>query len=187
MSRVAAEIFALSLFEVAVEQDVYDQVGEDLDVLRRLIDVEPLLLTYLGSPCFSLSQKHGFVIRVFGTEISSLVRRFLAILLERGRTQLLPEIVACYQIHWDRRRGIKPVQVTVAQALDASRIEKLTHEVSQALQSPVRLEFDVDPTLLGGIVFRSEDQLVDNSLRGRLSRATQLLNERMRSEFRVQS
>ncbi len=181
MSHGLAKVFAQSLFEVATDQGLVDPVGEDLSVVRTLLTQEPLFLTYLASPCFTLSQKHGLVIRVFGTQIHSLTRRFLAVLLDRGGSKALAEIVCCYQDLWDHKRDIKAVKVTVARTLDSARCDTLEQEVSKALQSQVRLDIDVDSSLLGGIRIRCEDHLIDNSLRGRLSRATKILNDQMKS------
>lgn len=181
MSHGSAKVYAQSLFEVATDQGLVDQVGEDLSVVQTLLTQEPLFLTYLGSPCFTLSQKHGLVIRVFGTQLHRLTRRFLEVLLDRHGSKALTEILGGYQELWDRHRGIKAVKVTVARALDSARGDTLEQEVSQALQSQVRLDIDVDPSLLGGIHIRCEDHLIDNSLRGRLSRATKILNEQMKS------
>lgn len=180
MNRRVAETYAQSLFEVAVDQGQMDRVGEDLALVRAVVDAEPHLLTYLDSPCFSLSQKHGLVIRVFGTKLHSLTRRFLTVLLDRGDAAVLLDIIQAYRTAWDRQRGIRPVQVTVAQPLTAERLQRLEQEIRSAMHSAVRLDVEVDPSLLGGIRIRSEDCLIDNSLRGRLSRAVQAWDEKIR-------
>jgi ATP synthase F1 delta subunit len=181
MSQEAAQVYAQSLFEVATDRDLVDAVGEDLSVVRTLLEQEPLLLTYLASPCFPLGQKQAFLIRLFGTELYSLTRRFLAVLLDRNGSERLPEILDGYQGLWDKERGIRPVRVTVARPLDAARRAQLEQDVIRALQGPVRLDVEIDHALLGGIRIRCEDVLIDNSLRGRLARATKKLNEQMKS------
>jgi F-type H+-transporting ATPase subunit delta len=181
MSRGPVENYAQSLFDVASDQALIDQVGDDLAVVSALLEQEPLFLTYLGSPCFTLSQKHGFVIRVFGTELHSFTRRFISILLGRGRTELLPEVIRIYRERRDRVQGIKSVQVTVAQPLDHAREDRLERDIRDALQCEVRLSVEVDPMLLGGVLIRCDDRLIDNSLRGRLSRAVKTWNEQIKS------
>ncbi|MFC1764103.1 ATP synthase F1 subunit delta [Planctomycetota bacterium] len=181
MSGRPAEVYAQSLFEVACDQGVVDQVGDDLVALSTLLDQEPLLLTYLVSPCFTLSQKHGFSIRVFGTDFHGLTRRFLTILIDRRRAGLVPEIIEVYRDRRDCAQGIKPVRVAVAQPLENERLERLEAEISDALQSKIRLTVEVDPSLLGGVLIRCDDQRIDNTLRGRLSRATKTLNEQVKS------
>jgi F-type H+-transporting ATPase subunit delta len=180
MSRRAAETYAQSLYEVAVDQGLVDAVGADLSRVCDVIHAEPHFLTYLGSPCFTASQKHGLIIRMFGTVLDGLTRQFLTVLLERGDAAMLAEIIPAYQRIWDRARGILPVQVTVAQPLTADRRTRLERDIQDALKHPVRMDIEVDAALLGGIRIRSEDRLIDNSLRGRLSRAVQDWNDKIR-------
>ena len=181
MKHHSAQTYARCLFEVAVDRGLMESVGDDLEMLRVLVVEEPQVLIYLDSPCFTLSQKHGFIIRSFGAEIQDLTHHFLALLFERRRIGLFPEIVKRYRELRDRVEGCRYVRVVVAQPLSCERLQNLEAEISGALQRPIRMEVETDPSLLGGILIRCDDERIDNSLRGRLSRAVKTLNAQIKS------
>lgn len=97
------------------------------------------------------------------------VRNLLLALAQENKLALLPDVVREFE-HY-ARRGERPLtgEITSAVALDAVQQKKITEQLRQSYGSALQLEFSVDPSLIGGLIIRVGDQVLDNSVRTRLS------------------
>ncbi|HLH21461.1 MAG TPA: F0F1 ATP synthase subunit delta [Chloroflexota bacterium] len=166
MIRSAARRYADAVFDLAKQENSYDAWSTDLDRLAALLEV-PVAARALTSPVVSPAQK----MRVIEAEVPNLMphtRNLLQLLLHRDRLGLLPDIAAAFHERLNRERGIVTAQVTTAEPLDAAAQAALVAKLSAYVGKQVRLETSVDPSIIGGVVARIGDQLIDGSVRGRL-------------------
>ena len=164
-----AQVYARSLFEVAQEQDkldvVRDQIGEFADALDRSRELQ----TFFFSPYFSTEEKKQGLDKALEGE-DDVVRNFLAVLIENHRMPALLRIRRELDAMWREVNRLLPVQVTSAVELDEAVTRQIGEEIGRQTGRKVELSTNVDPDVLGGIVLRVGNSILDASIRTRLDR-----------------
>ena len=162
-----AQVYARSLFEVAQEQDkldvVRDQIGEFADALDRSRELQ----TFFFSPYFSTEEKKQGLDKALEGE-DDVVRNFLAVLIENHRMPALFRIRRELDAMWREVNKLLPVQVTSAVELDEAVTRQIGEEIGRQTGRKVELSTNVDPDVLGGIVLRVGNSILDASIRTRL-------------------
>ena len=163
-----AQVYARSLFEVAKEQDKLDTVREQLDEFAKAMNENRELQVFFFSPYFSTEEKKdGLKKTVDGAE--EIFMNFLEALVERHRMPAIFRIRARYEELWDEENQLLPVQVTSAIELDESIVKNIGDRIGQQTGRKVELSSKVDPDILGGIVLRVGNSVLDASIRNRLN------------------
>ena len=163
-----AQVYARSLFEVAKEQDSLDTVREQLDEFAKAMNENRELQVFFFSPYFSTEEKKdGLKKAVDGAE--PIFMNFLEALVERHRMPAIFRIRARYEELWDDENQLLPVQVTSAIELDESIVKNIGDRIGQQTGRKVELSSTVDPDILGGIVLRVGNSVLDASIRNRLN------------------
>ncbi|MBV9465189.1 MAG: ATP synthase F1 subunit delta [Solirubrobacterales bacterium] len=162
-----AEVYARSLFEVAKEHDLLDEVRDQLGQFADALDEQRQLALFFFSPYFSTEEKkQGLQRGVQGAE--PILMNFLEALLERHRMPAIFRIRARFQSLWDEENEQLPVQVTSAVELDSATVDSVGERIGQETGMHVELSSTVDPEILGGIVLRVGNFILDASIRNRL-------------------
>jgi F-type H+-transporting ATPase subunit delta len=164
-----ATVYARSLYEVAREQDklddVRDQVAQFADALSESRDLQ----TFFFSPYFSTEEKkQGLRNALDGAD--DVVANFLAVLIENHRMPALFRIRRELDRMWQEVNRLLPVQITSAVALDEAVARQIGEEIGRQTGRKVELSSTVDPNVLGGIVVRVGNSILDASIRTRLER-----------------
>jgi F-type H+-transporting ATPase subunit delta len=164
-----AQVYARSLFEVAQDQDkldvVRDQIGEFADALGESRDLQ----TFFFSPYFSTEEKkQGLDTALDGAD--ETVQNFLGLLIENHRMPALFRIRRELDRMWQEVNQLLPVQVTSAVELDEAVTSRIGEEIGRQTGRKVELTTTVDPDVLGGIVLRVGNSILDASIRTRLER-----------------
>ncbi len=164
---VAAKRYAEAVFAIARDEGTEDAWRDDLSTLRELVD-NPQAAAFFASGRTSEDQKRQLVEAVLrGTQ--PLALNLARLLLQRGRLGLAPQIAAEYDQMLDAARGIRHAEVTTAVPLtDAERAAVVERLRGLTGAREVRLETRVDPGLIGGMMARIGDRLIDGSTRSRL-------------------
>jgi ATP synthase F1 delta subunit len=155
------------LFQVAREQDKLDLVREQLGQVADAIDSNRELQTFFFSPYFSTEEKQNAVDRVLDGADPALVN-FLKLLIENHRMPVIFRIRAQYERLWEEENRLLPVEVTSAIALDTATTEEIGKAIGESTGRKVELAARVDPDILGGIVVRIGNSILDASIRNRL-------------------
>ena len=162
-----AQVYARALFEVAREQGVLDEVHEQLGQFADALHSERELTIFFFSPYFSPEEKKEALERaVVGAE--PVFMNFLEALLERHRMPAIFRIRSRFEELWDDERKLLPVEVTSALALDESIVASIGERIGEQTDRKVELSSNVDPDILGGIVLRVGNLILDASIRNRL-------------------
>jgi ATP synthase F1 delta subunit len=162
-----AQVYARSLFEVATEQDKLDVVREELGQFSDALSESRELQTFLFSPYFSTEEKKEGLKRVIeGADPTFL--NFLELLIEKHRMPVIFRVRRQFDALYDKAHKRLPVEVTSAVALDATVVQSLEQRVREQTGQNVQLESKVDPDILGGIVLRVGNSILDASIRHRL-------------------
>jgi ATP synthase F1 delta subunit len=166
MEEIAA-VYARSLFEVAKEQGKLDEVRDQLGQFADAMDADRELQVFFFSPYFSTQEKSDGLDRaVSGAD--PIIVNFLKLLIENHRMPVIFRVRRGYDELWEQENRLLPVQVTSAVALDPDTVEQIGDRIAEQTGRRVELSASVEPDILGGIVVRVGNQVLDASVRNRL-------------------
>jgi ATP synthase F1 delta subunit len=163
-----ARVYSRALFEVAKEHDKLDEIKEQLGEFADALDEHRDLATFFFSPYFSTTEKKDGLGKVLSGE-DEIFRNFLEALLERHRMPAIFRIRRQYEELWEDERKLLPVEVTSAIELDDELVKEIGDRVGEQTGRKVELTRTVDPDILGGIVLRVGNSILDASIRNRLN------------------
>jgi ATP synthase F1 delta subunit len=163
-----AEVYARALFQVAKEHDALDTVRDQIKAFADALNQDRELAIFFFSPYFSTEEKKDGLHRaVVGAE--PIFMNFLEALLERHRMPAIFRISARYEELWDEENQLLAVEVTSAIELDESIIKSIGDRIGEQAGRKIQLSSQVDPDILGGIVLRVGNFILDASIRNRLN------------------
>ncbi len=162
-----ALVYARSLFEVAQERDVLDVVREQLAQFADAVNDNRDLAIFFFSPYFSTKEKKEALKRAIDGADPTFMN-FLETLLERHRMPAIFRIQARFETLWDQANRLLPVEVTSAVELDEETVESIAEQIRERTGQNVELSSHVDSDILGGIVLRVGNFVLDASIRNRL-------------------
>ena len=162
-----AQVYARSLFEVADEHGDLDVVREQLGAFADALDESHELQLFFFSPYFSTEEKEDGLRRAV-TDTHPTVINFLSLLLENHRMPVVFRVRREYDRLWEDAHKLLPVQITSAVELDPSVAQRVGDEIGRQTGRTVELTSTVDPEVLGGIVVRVGNSIIDASIRTRL-------------------
>ena len=138
--------------------------------MRRSSSASPPSGTRWPIPSIALETRAAAVETTFGRVASRPVLNLIQLMLRRGRIDELPRVAAEFRRLDNARQGITIATATSAAPLNADEVTALTQRLEAFTGGRVELDVKEDPSLLGGLVVRVGDRLIDGSVRGRLER-----------------
>jgi F-type H+-transporting ATPase subunit delta len=161
------QVYARALFEVAVERDSLDEIREELDAFADAMNDNRQLAAFFFSPYFSVDEKKEALGRVV-TGADPGFENFLQALIERHRMPAIFRIRTDFVSLWDEERKRLPVQITSAVELDEDTVKSLGKRIGDQVDRQIEMSADVDPEILGGVVLRVGNVILDASIKNRL-------------------
>ncbi len=168
-----ARPYAEAAFAQALEEGQLNEWSGFLDKLRLIITDENMR-GVLHHPQLSHEQLAQFIIDICGEGLSQTQSNFVSLLVEAERIQLADELCALFEQKKAAVEGISDVHVISAFALDQSQIDTISQAVAKRLGKQVEIQTEEDKELIGGVIIRSGDAVVDASVRGRLKELTNI-------------
>ncbi len=162
-----AEVYARALFEATDEAGVLDRVHDELNEFADALDEDSNLQLYFFSPYFSSEEKAEGVDRLVSGADEHTVN-FLKLLAERHRMPVLARIRRVFNGLWAEENQLLPVSVTSAVELDEGLVKDIGKRIEEQTGKRVELSSKVDPDVLGGLVVRVGNMVLDASVRNRL-------------------
>ncbi|MBV9806166.1 MAG: ATP synthase F1 subunit delta [Solirubrobacterales bacterium] len=162
-----AQVWARALFEVAKEHDLLDQVRDQLGAFTEALSENRDVMVFFFSPYFSTEEKKDGLKRAV-SDVEPVLMNFLEALIERHRMPAIFRIKARYEVLWEDERDLLPVVLTSAVELDKSVVGSIGERIGEQTKRTVELSSIVDPDILGGIVLRVGNVVLDASIRNRL-------------------
>jgi F-type H+-transporting ATPase subunit delta len=162
-----AQVYARSLFEVAIERDELDEIREQLAAFADAMHDNRQLAVFFFSPYFSVNEKKDGLERAVRGATPAF-DNFLQALIERHRMPAIFRIRTEFETLWEHERRLLPVHVTSAVELEESLVESLGQRIGQQVDREVQMSSEVDPDILGGVVLRVGNVILDASIKNRL-------------------
>ena len=162
-----ASVYARSLFEVAKEHDKLDKVRDELGEFADALKGSRELQVFLFSPYFSTREKSdGLDKAISGADETTV--NFLKLLIEKHRMPVLFRVRAELDVLWEEENRLLPVTVTSAVELPKATVKQIGDRIAEQTDRKVDLSSKVDPDILGGIVVRVGNSVLDASIRNSL-------------------
>ncbi|MCK6075721.1 F0F1 ATP synthase subunit delta [Paenibacillus silvae] len=181
MSRdtIVAKRYAKALFEVALEQQRVLEVEQELHAVVHGLTGDADIIKFIVSPNISDEAKKSVIQASLDGKVSEPVLRTVQLLIERGRVELLEELLSDYVKIEGDSLGIADAHVYSTYALNDEEKEAVAREFGSRVNKKIRIENIVDPALLGGLKVAIGDTIYDGSLAGKLERLEQSFNRRV--------
>jgi len=171
-----ARPYARAVFEVARDARDFDRWQRQLELLARIAS-EPTLRAALGDPKLEAKDLAALVTGVAGDSLDGVARNLVAVLAERKRLAVLPELLAQFVALRHEAERVVEVELVTAVAADAALQKRFADQLEQRLGRKVQLSNRTDASLIGGALVRAGDMVIDGSVRGRLERLANQLTD----------
>ncbi|MBN1533912.1 MAG: ATP synthase F1 subunit delta [Spirochaetes bacterium] len=159
-----SRVYALSLVEVGQGKNVLPDLEEEMKFLSDLFTSDRDVRQYLISPAFSKESKREFVKKVFTGKLSDYVTNLLNVLIENDRQEFIPKIYEAMTELIDETQNRLHVSVTTTSEMDASLKESIVEILSKKFNKQIVLKEKIDESIMGGIIIRIGDTVIDGSL-----------------------
>lgn len=168
VTHPVARRYARAIFELAVQEDALDTVGEELLTFDRCLQEQPRLRAILLTPEVEKQQKES-IVREITKANSKIFRNFVLLLVKKGRQNRLSDIRQEFDRLYDLENNRVRAEITSAVELDPKTVDKTREELARLLNAEVKLDTKVDPDILGGLIVRVDGMAMDGSLKKQLS------------------
>jgi F-type H+-transporting ATPase subunit delta len=175
IDRRIVKRYAAALFNSARAADVVDMVESDLGLITYSFETIPSLEQAVVSPLIPAAKKREIVTGVFQNKIHEVTLFYLYLLIDKRREEIITATEAEYIRLANESRGIVAAQVTAAVELTDDEIVRLKAKLSERTGCRVDVSVEIEPSVIGGLIVRIGDTVMDGSIAGHL--------ERIREEF----
>jgi F-type H+-transporting ATPase subunit delta len=164
----SAVSYARSLLDLANARGQAEPIGSELSELRQVLIENRSFQQFLADPAVSHEQRAAAVKKIFSGRVHPLVTNLLGVMNDKGRLGLLGAVCDAYDELLEQQLGKVEVDVTVASRLSPDELEQVRQRISAALKRDAVVHQYVDESIIGGIIIRVQDQLIDGSVRRQL-------------------
>jgi F-type H+-transporting ATPase subunit delta len=160
--------YAEALFDLAEKHGAHDDFAAGLNVLTQILDSDATVAGFLHTPKIEVRRKQEVLRGALEGQVAPLFLNFVMLVLQKRRQRLLRDIARAYGDLLDEKMNRVHAQVTLAHEPDEATETRIASELSRILGKTVVPHIHVNPDILGGIVVRYGDRIMDASLRRRL-------------------
>ena len=170
MTKVStsAITYANSLFEA--DNNALPDLNTVLNVINSSKDFKITML----NPSISLQIKYEILDEIFKKELSEKVLNFIKILVEKNRFNEFEQIVQAYSDEVDQNNNIKRVEIVSAVELSDNQKQKAIEKLEARLQKRVKVGWTVDTSIIGGLIIKIDDDVIDTSLKNKLDKLSKI-------------
>lgn len=166
----AARRYATALFTSAQEKQKLDVVERDMSALMELLQKTPKFHQMWYSPMIPAGKKRGLLDNVLGKSLDPLTISFLRLLIDKRREEILEGVDRELRAQADASRHIVRAEATFAVEPTQAELSELTASLEQRTNEKVELTYNVNADILGGVIVKLQDTIIDGSVRGKLER-----------------
>ena len=169
MAKLVSKVYGDALFELALEEDKLESVWDEVRVISQALKDNPDFLPTLKHPDMSMEKKQELLKEIFGDKLSPDVMGLLDVMVRKGRIGDLNKVLIYFDERAKERQKIGVVEVKTPMELSDAEKKKVEARVLEVTDfASLEMKYKVDESLLGGMVIRIGDQVLDNSIRSKL-------------------
>ncbi len=172
--------YANALLEASEEKNTFDAVAKDMELIYNTFDSSKELRVAISNPILSEEKKINILREIFGGKVSSDSLEFLFFVVKKGRDEVMFDILKRFMELRDDKMNIVKVLITSAFELNEKQKSEIKSKLTGYLQKDVRMQYKVNPTLIGGFTVRVGDTVLDASVVHQLEL---LRNKFLKEEF----
>jgi len=174
--KVAAP-YARALFDFSVEKNIMHQITADFQNLDIFFNENPELIEYLSNPVVKQEAKREILAKTLKSQINTETFKFLMVLVDRDRINLLTAVINNYLELVYQTASIKMVEVSTASAFTNLQKNTLIQKLKELTNArEIRLVINVDPSLIGGFLIRTESKIIDFTIKNQLQQLAKHLD-----------
>ncbi len=166
--KLAAVAFVGALLDVAEKKGALERIEKDLELVCGVIAKHAALKKLFFHPVVTRDEKDAVINSLFGDSISGLMKNFLNVLLDRKREGVLWAIPEIYEQTVNEKKGVRKVIVHAAIPITGERLNNLKRRLDKMVGRTVAVEVVRDPNILGGMIVRIGNKIIDGSVVSRL-------------------
>ncbi len=168
--RKIAEKYAQALFELGREEDKLQELQKEFAEVARVAEANEELSQLLEQPELTVAEKKELLAKIFADELSTTSFNFLQLLVDKKRESLLPLIYQAFKERVDKEEDKLEVTVEAAVKLSADQQKKLKEKLRTSLEKEIKLNVEEKPSLIGGLVLKTKNKVLDISFINQLQR-----------------
>ncbi len=165
---IVSRRYSSALFDVSKEEGKIEIVLEQLNLLEKLLNENQSICKILEHPNVSSIEKQQMIDEIFSDILDSSIMSLLKLLVEKERIDYIKGIIENYKDFYMNYCNMVKAYVTSANELDDGQKRKLSLKLTKLLNKTVAIEYTIDDSLLGGLLIRVEDQIIDTTIKGKL-------------------
>ncbi len=169
-NETAAKRYARALLESSVEKNEVDVVREDLNLVNEVINKSSELKNVILNPTFNEGKVEEIIFDVFNSKISEITLNFIKMVLKSHRMDMFEDISYWYCEFDDKLKNKLKISITSAVVLNDETKERLKQKLENKFKKTILLNYTVDESIIGGIVIKAEDKIIDGSIKSRYER-----------------
>lgn len=162
MSGLTAKRYSDALLELSQDSD---KIRKELEEIVDTLSSSQNLKDFMSNPVISIEDKKSVIEKIFAGKIDKTLLNFLKLLVDKDRFNLIDEILESYSKDVDKQKNIQKVSVISAIELDEELKSKLINKLAQKLNKNIELETQLDKDIIAGLVIKTEDNVIDMSLK----------------------
>lgn len=167
-ANAAARRYAQAVFDIGKEQNTLTVWDVDLRIIRETLEANPALMRAFENPETTLAERQRLIERLFSASLSPAAYKFIRLLLRNHRLTLAPQIQEAFDEMYLAEQGIAYADVTTAVPLDPEEEARVAESLTRFTGKTIKLRTHVDPDIIGGILARVGDQLIDGTVTSQL-------------------
>jgi len=176
INLIIARRYAKALLTIGKEDGRYKEYGEELNAFAQLLEREPDLKNAIVNPIYSKDDRRGVLLRVTELiKLSPMVSNFVKLLFDKRRIDAVLGISQVYQQLVDQLENISRAQVKIAVPLEEATLSRIRETLEKITGNTVVMEVEEEPAIIGGIIARAGDLILDGSVRTQLQSLTESL------------
>jgi F-type H+-transporting ATPase subunit delta len=165
----AAKRYAQAVFSLGKEQGTLDAWSDDLAMLSRVV-ADDRIAVYLTNPSVAAERRIEAFETSLNTNVQPEARNLARMLIERDRTMLIPDIREMFDAQLRAERGIVVAELTTADPLSDAERDFIKQKLESMTGQRVELAVRIEPEIIGGIIVRIGDMVIDGSVRNKLEK-----------------
>jgi len=168
MVELVAKRYGTALYELAVENNQVEKLEEEVKTVKSIFISEKELLEVLDHPQVNIKDKQKLIEDIFSEKVSKEILGLIDLTIRKNRQNELINIFEYFLEKTNEDKGILIAHITSVEKLNEEEINKLTTRLEELTKKKIEIKQIIDPSIIGGLVIRIKDRIVDYSIKGRL-------------------
>lgn len=178
MAKLVSKVYGDALFSLAVEENRVDELWDETRAMKQVLSENPDFMAILEHPEMTMEKKMDVLQEVFQKELSQDMMGLLHVLVKKGRIGELIHVLAYFNECTMAYKKIGKVQIQTPMPLSEKQKKKIEQKLLEVSEyETLSVDYEIDKSLLGGIVIRIGNQVLDNSIRAKLDAMTRDLSK----------